>query len=74
MFCVCCLNSSLEIHTEGQFRSVEVFKYFSKTVVLFILTKIKQSFIERYLRQYMNSMTIDRIERILTNMHEYANI
>ena len=26
MFCVCCLKSSLEIHTEGQFRSVEVFK------------------------------------------------
>ena len=26
MFCVCCLNSSLEIHTEGRFRSVEVFR------------------------------------------------
>ena len=55
--------------------STQRVKYFSKTVVLFILTKIiKQSFIERYLRQYMNSMTIDRIELILTNMHEYANI
>ena len=49
MFCVCCLNGSLEIHTEGRFRSVEVFKSFSKTVVLFMITKIKQYIIERCL-------------------------
>ena len=73
MFCVCCFNSSLEIHTEGQFRSVKVFKKFSKSV--HDLSDIRQVFYQLEKQTYRHWTKIEvRLKIDMNSMSQSRSI